>query len=176
MSKVIPVANNSSPGLTLKPLSHSLFHSRISLLEVGHSGVICQGLMGRKVPIWMERQIWCEIHWNCGAGGAFQRKVFYSPWKDVFLLEVSSLFWVLAVNTSGDLQSLIRKLQQYFKTVITQTSLKGKKLMRSCKRKSKPPDWERSVIPNKYNVKNPIGSNMKFYFLRFISLAPESFP
>lgn len=59
----------------------------------------------------------------------------------MFPLEVSRLFLVCAVNTSGDLQSLIRKNQQYFKIVITQTSLKGKKLVRrSCKMNSKPPE------------------------------------
>lgn len=66
----------------------------------------------------------------------------------MFPLEVSSLFQARAINTSRNSQCLIRKLGQYFKIAITQTStLKGKKLMkRSGKKESKPPDYGRLVM------------------------------
>lgn len=142
MSKVTAIANNSNLSLSDSEASEPLFQSRTCLSQEGWSGVVYQGLMGRKG------------YQSGGKGkfdvryievmrleGAFRGECLLFPWKNVFPLEVSSLFRVHAGNTSGDLQSLIRKLQQYFKIVITQTSLKSKKLMRrSCKMRSKPPD------------------------------------
>lgn len=47
MSKVIPVAHNSNPGMSDSKASKPWFQSRACFFQEEHLSVVCQGVMGR---------------------------------------------------------------------------------------------------------------------------------